>query len=362
MKKTLVVLMMIALCVPLFAQGKQETPAPTQQETPAPAPAVAAPAQATTTGGSVNAYTTLEEPLAAKLFQEFEAETGIHVNFVRLAGGECVARLEAEKENPQASIWVGGVGLDHITAKSKGLTTPYVSRYASKTPDTFKDPEHYYIGLYVGPLTFVTNLDRAKELGLDVPKSWADLLKPQYKGYIRMANPNSSGTAYNVLTTILDVYGTEDKMIAYMKELDKNIDQYTKSGSAPGKSVATGEIPIAIGYAHDQVKLKAAGANIVITAPSEGTGYELASMSLVKGGKDSVNAKKLYDWILSSPVAQKTFTEWYVVLVADGALKHPDALSINDIKVVNEDMAWDGDAVNKTRLLDRWNKEIGSKR
>jgi iron(III) transport system substrate-binding protein len=85
-------------------------------------------------------------------------------------------------------------------------------------------------------------------------------------------------------------------------------------------------------------------------------------MSLVKGGKDSVNAKKLYDWILSSPVAQKTFTEWYVVLVADGALKHPDALSINDIKVVNEDMAWDGDAVNKTRLLDRWNNEIGSKR
>ena len=125
-----------------------------------------------------------------------------HVNFVRLAGGECIARLEAEKGNPQASIWVGGVGLDHITAKSKGLTTPYVSRYASKTPDTFKDPEHYYIGLYVGPLTFVTNLDRAKELGLEVPHSWADLLKPQYKGYIRMANPNSSGTAYNVLTTM----------------------------------------------------------------------------------------------------------------------------------------------------------------
>ena len=68
-----------------------------------------------------------------------------------------------------------------------------------------------------------------------------------------MANPNSSGTAYNVQTTMLDIFGTEDKMIEYMKELDKNIDQYTKSGSAPGKSVATGEIPIAIGYAHDQV-------------------------------------------------------------------------------------------------------------
>jgi iron(III) transport system substrate-binding protein len=354
MKKTLAILLVLVMLVPaLFAQGGQEA-APA-----APAPA-AAPAAAGT--GSVNAYTTLEEPLAAKLFQLFEAETGIKVNFVRLSGGEAVARLEAESANPQASIWVGGVGLDHITAKSKGLTTPYVSRYTSKTPAQFRDAENYFIGLYVGPLTFVTNIDRAKELGFEAPKSWADLLKPQYKGYIRMANPNSSGTAYNVLTTILDIFGTEDKMIEYMKELDKNIDQYTKSGSAPGKSVATGEIPIAIGYAHDQVKLKAAGSPVVITAPSEGTGYELASMSLVKGGKDTVNAKRLYDWILSSPVAQATFTEWYVVLVAEGAVKHPDALSITEIKTVTQDMAWDGDNVNKTRLLDRWTNEIGNKR
>ena len=354
MKRSLAVLMVLLLLVPtLFAQGASEA-APVEVVAPTPVPASGS--------GSVNAYTTLEEPLAAKLFQLFEAETGIKVNFVRLSGGETVARLEAEASNPQASIWVGGVGLDHITAKSKGLTTPYVSRYTAKTPAQFRDADNFYIGLYVGPLTFVTNTARAKELGLAIPTSWADLTKPEYKGYIRVANPNSSGTAYNVLTTMLDIFGTEDKMIEYMKALDKNIDQYTKSGSAPGKSVATGEIPVAIGYAHDQVKLKAAGSPIVITAPSEGTGYELASMSLVKDGKDSVNAKKLYDWILSSPVAQSTFTEWYVVLVADGAVKHPDALSITDIKTVVQDMAWDGDKVNKTRLLDRWTNEIGNKR
>ena len=355
MKRSLAIVMILLLLVPaLFAAGTPEAAPAAPVATPVAAPAASS--------GSVNAYTTLEEPLAAKLFQLFEAETGIKVNFVRLSGGETVARLEAESSNPQASIWVGGVGLDHITAKSKNLTTPYVSRYAAKTPAQFRDPENFYIGLYVGPLTFVTNLDRAKALGLAIPRSWADLLKPEYKGYIRMANPNASGTSYNVLTTILDIYGTEDKMIEYMKALDKNIDQYAKSGSAPGKSVATGEIPIAIGYAHDQVKLKVAGSPIIITAPSEGTGFELASMSLVAGGKDSVNAKKLYDWVLSSPKAQSTFTEWYVVLVAEGAAKHPDALAITDIKTVVQDMAWDGDNVNKTRLLDRWTNEIGNKR
>lgn len=353
----LVVLVLFSL-TSIFASGAKETATTSsEQMTETPIKSVAS------TGESVNAYTTLEEPLAAKLFQEFEKETGIKVNFVRLSGGECVARLEAEKENPQASIWVGGVGLDHITAKTKDLTTPYVSRYSSNTNAKYRDVDNYWIGLYVGPLTIVSNLDRCAELGFDPPKSWADLIKPEYKGYIRMANPNTSGTAYTVLTTLRYIYNEdEEAMFSYLKALDMNIDQYTKSGSAPGKSVGTGEIPIALGFAHDQVKIKAAGANIEIDAPTEGTGYELASMSLIKGGPDSVNAKKLYDWILSSPSAQKTFTEWYLVLVANGAVKHPDALSLEEIKTITPDFTWDGNKDNKARLLDRWTDEIGNKR
>jgi iron(III) transport system substrate-binding protein len=312
---------------------------------------------------SVSAYTTVEEPLAKALFEQFEKETGIKVNFVRLSGGEAVARMEAEAANPQASIWVGGVGLDHITAKSKNLTIPYQSRFSRNTRAEFKDPQNYWIGLYVGPLTFVTNLDRAKALGLTPPKSWADLLKPQYKGHVRMANPNSSGTAYNVITTIRTLHNNnENTAFDYLKKLDANIDQYTRSGSAPGKSVAIGEIPIAIGYAHDQVKLKAEGANVEINAPLEGSGYELASMSLIRGGKQAVEARRLYDWVLSSPNAQKLFTDWYLVLVANGAAKHPLALSLDQIKTIKQDMAWDGDSANKNRLLDRWNSEIGNAR
>lgn len=82
----------------------------------------------------VGAYTTLEEPLAKELFDEFQKETGIVVNWQRLSGGEVESRLEAEKSNPQASIWVGGVGLNHISAKLKGLTTPYKSKMLENTP------------------------------------------------------------------------------------------------------------------------------------------------------------------------------------------------------------------------------------
>ena len=312
---------------------------------------------------TLSVYASCEEVLAKALFDQFTRETGIPINFVRLSGGEALARMEAEKENPQASIWVGGVGLDHITGKSRNLTTPYRSRFADDTPAEFRDPENFWIGLYVGPLVFSTHLDRARALGLTPPKSWADLLKPEYKGYVRMANPNTSGTAYNLVTTIRTLNnGNEDRAFDYLRRLDVNIDQYTRSGSAPGQSLATGEIPIAIGYAHDHVRIKASGANIEINAPSEGTGFELATMSLIRGGKQPVEARRLYDWILTSPNAQKEFTEFFVVLVRKGAMKHPQALSLDQIKTITQDFLWDGDAVNRKRLLDRWTAEIESKR
>ena len=309
---------------------------------------------------SVAAYTTLEEPHAKQLFERFEKDTGIKVNWQRLAGGEVESRLEAEKANPQASIWVGGVGLNHMSAKAKGLIAPYKSRLADNTPTQYRDKDNFWIGLYVGPLAFITNEKVAKEQGLTPPKSWADLLKPEYKNKVRVANPTTSGTAYNVITTMRYVFkGDEEKTFDYLRKMDASINQYTKSGAAGNKSVAIGEIPVAIGYAHDMVKLKVEGAPVVITVPSEGTGYEVASMSLVKGGKDAVNAKKLYDWVLTKP-AQDLIGSWYVVPLSKLAEKNPVAFSLEDVKTVNQDLQWD--AENKTRLLERWTKEIGSKR
>jgi iron(III) transport system substrate-binding protein len=309
---------------------------------------------------SVNAYASCDEALAKQLFAKFTQETGIKVNFVRLSGGEAISRMEAEKENPQASIWVGGVGLDHITAKLHGLTTPYQSRMAESIPAKFRDPDNYWIGLYIGPLTFFTNNARAKALGITPPTSWADLLKPEYKGLIRVANPSTSGTAYNIITTLRYIYkGDEDKVFDYLKKLDANVDQYTRSGAAYTTSVAIGEVPIGIGYAHDQVKMLSQGVDATITAPSEGSGYELAAMSLIKGGKDTVNAKKLYDWILGKS-SQEIFASFYVLLVAPGAPRDPHALPLSAVNALVQDMQWDG--ANKDRLVKRWNEEIGSRR
>jgi len=298
-------------------------------------------------------YTTLDEPLARAAVAAFEEDTGIGVDWVRLSGGECVARLIAEKENPQISIWYGGVGLDHIVAKEKGLTIPYESPNAVNIPDNFKDADHYWTGIYAGPLCFVSNTNQLEELGLEAPTSWADLIKPEYEGYLQVANPGTSGTAYNVLATMVQIMG-EDKAFEYLKALDKNIFQYTRSGSKPGKNAAIGEIPIGIGYAHDQVKLVSQGYPLIITFPSEGTGYEIASISLIKGGPQPELAKKLYDWALTERAAE-IYASVYVCPFVDVELKE-GAIPISKVKTINQDNKWAG--ANKDRLVAKWTSEV----
>ncbi|HQG97234.1 MAG TPA: ABC transporter substrate-binding protein [Thermotogota bacterium] len=306
---------------------------------------------------SVKAYTTFEEPLAKEVFDAFEKETGIRVEWVRLSTGEAVARLEAERENPQASIWVGGVGVLHVQAKMKGLTASYKSPQFLSIPEQYRDPEGFWVGLYVGPLAFVTNKNRAKELGISAPTNWDEIASETYRGMVRMADPITSGTSYNVITTIRYLYeGDEERTIEYLKRLDKNVNMYTRSGSAPGKECAIGETTVAIGYLHDLVRLVKNGAPLEITLPSDGTGFEIAAMSLVKGGKDPVEAKKLYNWVLG-PAAQGIIAAWYVIPLSPEAPTDDIYIQIQDIKTVEQDLVWD--AENRDRLTARWKAEIG---
>ena len=306
----------------------------------------------------VKAYTTMEEPLDKALFDAFEADTGIKVEWVRLSGGEAIARLEAERANPQASIWVGGVGTQHIEAKLRGLSTPYRSRVANSIPERYRDPENYWTGLYVGSIAFCMNTERAAELKLDMPKSWADLIKPEYAKKVRVAHPSTSGTAYNMITTVIRINGgDEDKAFEYFKELSKSVEQFTRSGSAPGKSCALGEIPVAIGYLHDQIKLQREGAKIQIVIPEDGTGFETASMSILKDGPDPLNAKKLYDWVLGQK-SMDIIAKWYVIPLSNKATPTETGFSLENMNLVNQDDQWD--ASNKERLLERWNKEIST--
>ena len=216
--------------------------------------------------------------------------------------GEALAQLVAERANPKTDVWFGGTGDPHLQAAEQGLSLEYKSpslpQLHAWAQQQASQSAYKTVGIYSGPLGFGYNTELIAKKKLKVPQTWADLLNPALKGEIQVANPASSGTAYTMVATLVQLMG-EDKAFDYMKQLHKNISQYTRSGTGPIKAVARGETTVSISFVHDGPGEKMQGFPIETITPSDGTGAEIGSMSIIKGARNLDNAKKFYEWALT---------------------------------------------------------------
>lgn len=302
-------------------------------------------------------YCGLMEDHMVKVVEEFKAETGIQAEAVRMSSGEILGRLRAEKENPKASVWFGGPADAFIQAKEEELLKNYVSPNADKIEDKFKDKEGAWTGIYSGYLGFVSNAKLLKEKGIEAPTSWQDLLKPEFKGQISIANPGSSGTAYSALATIVQLMG-EEEGLKYMKALNENVKSYEKSGTAPARLAGQGEVIVGISFLHDGIKYREEGMkDLILTSPKEGTGYEVGSVAMLNGGPDEEAAKQFIDFVLSKKGQELGETVGSYQFLTNTDAKDPAlAEELKDTKLIDYDLGWAGK--NRSELVEKWNKAI----
>lgn len=306
-------------------------------------------------------YCALPETEIPSYLDAFKAETGITVNFVRLSAGEILSKIQVEKNNPQASIWYGGNCDTFIAAANADLLEPYRSPELQNIPENYQDPVGYWSPVYVGALAFAVDREWFADKGLAYPQSWTDLLKPEFEGQISMAHPGSSGTAYTILATMVQMLGEEEAM-AYMGELNKNIRQYTKSGSAPPKNVGLGEAAIGLAFSHDCLKPAVQGYPVEVSFAEDGTGYEIGAIAMIKNGPaDEVeNAKKFIDWALSK-AGQDIYSQnnSFRLPVNSQAVVPAGAVNIKDLPVIDYDFLWAGE--NRKRLIEKFSTVVAAK-
>ena len=296
MKKLTVVLMVLALVISgAFAQGAAEAP----QTAPVTDDSLVAKAQAE---GELVVYGSCEEEYLSAACEKFQSLYGIKTSYQRLSTGEVQAKIEEENGNPSADVWFGGTTDPYNVLASEGFLEAYDAVNASHiTKDVYKDSQNRWFGIYTGILGIMYNKDEVARLGIDIPKDFADLTDPQYKGLIWTSNYNTAGTAKLIINTVIQKYG-HDEGIKYLVDLDKNIQVYTKSGSGPSKNVGTGECVIGLGFLHDVITQIVDNGydNIGMVIPSSGTTCEIGATAIFSGAKHP-NAAKLWIEFALSP-------------------------------------------------------------
>ena len=276
--------------------------------------------------GKLIVYGSCEEEYLNAVCANFKSLFGIDVQAQRLSTGEVAAKIEEENGHPSADVWFGGTTDPYNVTSSKGLLEQYEPKNASHLiSDKFKSTNKDWYGIYKGILGILYDKEELQRLKLDVPQDYKDLIDPKYKGLIWSSNYNTAGTAKLIINTVIQKYG-HDQGIQYLVDLDKNIAQYTKSGSGPSKAIGAGECTIGIGMLHDGIYqiVDQEHENVGLQIPSSGASYEVGATAIFKGAAHPNAAKLWIEYALSPAcvdLAQKNGS--YQFLVIDDA-KQPE--------------------------------------
>jgi iron(III) transport system substrate-binding protein len=292
-------------------------------------------------------YTHADVNEMEKWAPEAEKILGIKVEWSpRFTSTELWTRVQAETPNFLADMLWGFLNAHALIGAQRGYFMPYKSPTWADIPDRFKDPDGLWYGYNYWFACIAVNSKRMAEKNLPMPKSWNDLTNPVYKGELVMPNPGTSGTAFVSVAAIMQIYG-EEKGWEYLEKLDKNIAQYTQSGSAPAQMVAQGEY--AVGISWDQAVYGRAdqGFPIVGVIPTEGTAYDLESVAILKGCKQLKAAQKLVDWLGAKE--GQTFIGTFRSKVTRPGI--PSKVKI-DPNLIKFDAIWAGE--NQKRIMEQW--------
>lgn len=278
----------------------------------------------------------------------------LDVKMLRLSTGDVSARFMAEKDNMQADVVWGVAATNMMVFKNAGLLEPYAPKGLERVQPLFRDKGNppSWVGIDVYMSAFCVNTEVARKKNLPKPESWADLTKPVYKGEVVMPNPNSSGTGYLSVASILQRMKEPDGW-KYLDELDRNMAEYTKSGSKPCKDAATGERAVGVSFEYVAMKMKKDRAPVEMILPKEGSGYEMEANALTRKGKTNAAAKQFLDWAISDE-AMAFYAKFFAAVSVPG-FPVPEGLPKDISKVVYpNDFDWS--AKNRDRILAEWQK------
>lgn len=225
--------------------------------------------------------------------------TGVTIPADNKNSGQSLAQLVAEKSNPVADITYLGISFA-IQAQKEGVVAPYKPAHWDDIPADLKDPEGHWFTTHSGTLGFMVNVDALG--GAPIPRSWADLLKPEYKGLVGYLDPASAFVGYVGAVAVNQALGGSlndfSPAIDYFKKLQANDPIVPKQTSYA--RLLSGEIGILLDYDFNAYRAKYKDkANVAFVIPAEGTVAVPYVMSLVANSPNADNGRKALDFVMS---------------------------------------------------------------
>ncbi|MBI4332858.1 MAG: extracellular solute-binding protein [Chloroflexi bacterium] len=261
--------------------------------------------------GRLVVYANATNEVRQGLSETFGQKYGIDMEFIMGSGSEIANKLTAEH---RANLRIADVILGGTTT-ALGLLKP-AGIMANMEP--FLLPENTRAELWIGnkgpfldkadkmivPMiaTFQRYLVRNVDL---VPEgeisSYADLLKPQYKGKIVMTDPSQTGTGNAFVSLLVNVWG-EEKAKDFLRQFVKQEPQLSRDRRLPVEWVSRGKNPLGVATMRETTaEFMKMGAPIKYQKVKEGgsLGSGAGAVQLAANPPHRAAATLFINWLLS---------------------------------------------------------------
>ncbi|MEG2353331.1 MAG: extracellular solute-binding protein [Clostridium sp.] len=310
---------------------------------------------------TITVYTAIEEEYIGAYLDDFHAKhPDIKVNLVRDSSGVVASKLLIEKDNPRADVVWGLAASNMVFLDKYGVFEPYKVPNLNELNEIFYDTANevpHWVANGGWMNIFAVNEKELEDKGIKVPTNYEDLLSEDFRGSLAMPNPASSGTGYLIVSGLIQKMG-EEKAWEYMDELNKNMKEYSHSGTAPVKQAAQGELLIGVGADYTAIQMEEKGEHIKTIFPEGGSGWELEVSALISNDKITEEAKIFYEWCVSE-VMLKNYADNRTLTPLKGYTTKLGMAYDGDI--TKQMIPYNLESVSKerNRILKEWEKRYG---
>lgn len=301
------------------------------------------------------------ENLYRDVLPAFEKKEGVKVNIVTAGSGEVVNRANVEKDSPKGDVLVTLPPFIQ-QAQQSGLLQPYQSVNYKNVPTIAKAADGSWATFVNNYFSFAINPEVVK----NQPKTFADLLHPDYSGKVAYSNPATAGDGMAVIILTTSLMG-EDKAFDYLKKLEQSAKFHTKGTGYLDVLLSRNEISVANGDLQMDLDDAANGGlslkPIFLAADASGhpTTFQLPyAIGLIKGGPNQAEGKKLIDYLMSTDVQSKVPDIFGIPGRTDVALTGKNGAAVKQaiegVKLVPVD--WNQVMAKKADWTTRWKNEV----
>lgn len=291
-------------------------------------------------------YTSHKQEVWWPIVKEFEERTGIWVDVVTGGSSELLQRIAKEEQSPRADVMFGG-GVESL-ASYEDCFAPYTSQEAEAIPEQFQDPDGLWTPFSSLPVVLIYN---TKLVGEGQVTRWSDLLSPYFQGKIAFSDPAVSGSSYTSLVTMICALGgdAEENLHRFAANLDGR--QLESSGDVL-TSVADGTDWVGVTLEETALKRIAAGDDIAMVYPTDGTSSVPDGSALVRGAPHEENAKRFLDFTISRDVQQLVAEQSYRRPVRRDVEPAEELADLEELLLVDYNVDWASQ--NRENLLMSW--------